>query len=279
MDRRGRPILVTGATGNAGREVVAALGSRGAAVRWAVRTPQGGDEVALDLLRPETWDPALDGAGAVFLLRPPPISDMGTTLVPFVARARAMGVERIVFLSVAGAETSRWVPHRKVEAALMAGPTDWTILRPGFFAQNLADAYLQDIREDDRLYVPAGRGRVAFVDLRDVGEVAARALLGETQPGEAYTLTGPRAVDFGTVAQILSQALGRNVRYRPASIPGYAAHLRRRGLPWGAIVVQTLLHVGLRFGQAATVDPTLGNLLGHPPRDIGAFIADHTDLW
>ncbi len=137
-----------------------------------------GDDVEvapLDFARPATFGPALVGVRALFLMRPPAVANVRDTLLPLVDAAAAGGVEHVVFLSVAGADTNRWIPHHAVEAHLRAGRVAWTLLRPGFFAQNLGDAYRRDIVEDDRLYVPAGDGAAAFVDVRDVAEVAALA--------------------------------------------------------------------------------------------------------
>lgn len=273
-------ILVTGATGNVGASTVAALVARGATVRAAVPRPTevpGAEAARFDFADRATWEVAA-GCDALFLLRPPPIGDTRRTLVPFVDAARAAGVHKVVFLSVVGAERTRWVPHHAVEVHLRSTPGRWTILQAGFFAQNLGDAYRRDIAEDGRLYVPAGRGRVAWVDVRDIAEVAADALLG-AHDGLAPVLTGPEALDFDQAAEILSVALDRRVDYRPASVLGYAAHLRRRGLPWSQIGVQTVLHVGLRFGQAATVDPTLGRLLQRPPRPLAQYVEEHRARW
>jgi uncharacterized protein YbjT (DUF2867 family) len=161
------------------------------------------------------------------------------------------------------------VPHHRVETHLRASGVGWTILRPGFFAQNLADAYRADITRQDRIYVPAGDGRVAFVDTRDIGEVAARILLAPTEhAGRGYLLTGREAPTFTQVAESLTRELDRRIRYEPASVLGYARHLRRQGLPAAQVVVQTVLHAGLRRGDAATVDPALEALLGRRPRTI-----------
>lgn len=281
-------VLVTGPTGNTGREVVHALLERGVEVRAAHLRPDDvrarfGDAVQaarLDLRDPTSWAAAARGCTRMFLLRPPAISDTKRTLVPFIDVAREQGVGHVVFLSVAGAGENEIVPHHAVEAHLRARGPEHTILRPGFFAQNLQDAYRRDIVEDDRLYVPAGRGRAAFVDLRDVAEVAAMALREPAAHREqAYTLTGPEAIGFAEAAALLSKALGRTVKYEPASMLGYALHLRRRGLPWAQVVVQTILHVGLRLGQAQAVDPTLASLLGRPGRTLGEYVRDHAALW
>jgi uncharacterized protein YbjT (DUF2867 family) len=284
-----RPMLVTAAAGNVGREVVAELVRRGVPVRAAERdlarasavAASGVERVRLDFTDRATWGPAVAGCDAMFLLRPPAISDMRATLVPFVDRARDEGVRHVVFLSVAGAGSNKLVPHHAVEAHLAASREPHTILRPGFFAQNLQDAYLRDITEDDRLHLPAGEGRVAFVDVRDVAEVAALALVDPAaHAAKAYTLTGPEAIDFRAVAEILSDALGRTIRYVPASVLGYVHHLRRRrGLAWQHALVQTILHVGLRWGQAQTVDPTLARLLGRPGRTLCTYVHDHAHLF
>jgi uncharacterized protein YbjT (DUF2867 family) len=236
--------------------------------------------VRLDLRDRSTWAPALRGVQHLFLVRPPAIADVEATLNPFIDAAREHGVIHVVFLSVAGAGKSKVVPHRKVEQHLQARGDDFTSLRPGFFAQNLATAYRQDIVEDGRIYVPAGRRPVNWIDVRDVAEVAALVL---TDPaphrGRSYTLAGAGPVPWSEVTGALSAALGRPITYQPASVLGYVRHLARRGLPRGAILVQTILHVLLRFGQGATVDPTLARLLGRPPRTIRQFVEDSAQVW
>ncbi len=281
-------ILVTGATGNVGREVVRALRARGVAVRAAVSSVASAEKlwggeveaVRFDFRQPATWADAVEGCTGVFLLRPPPIADVEKTLNPFVDFAREKKAVHVVFLSVAGAGENKIIPHHKVEVHLKASEAPYTLLRPGFFAQNLQDAYLRDIREEDRLYVPAGKGRAAFVDLYDVAEVAAEAFVApEKHTNKAYTLTGPEAIGFDDVAGILCDVLGRSIRYQPAWVVGYLRHLRRRGLPWGQCIVQTILHVGLRFGQAERVDPTMEALLGRRGRTMRMYVEANQELW
>lgn len=284
-----RAILVTGATGNVGAPLVGALAARGLPARAAVRSPDraraalgeaASEVVTLDFERPETFAPALRGCRGLFLLRPPAIAKVKTTLNLLVDEAAAAGVEQVVFLSVIGADTNRFIPHHAVERHLMSSGLSWTLLRAGFFAQNLGDTYRADIRDDDRLFVPAGGGRVAFVDTRDLAEVAALAF---AEPGThreaAWPLTGPQAVTFDEAAAFLTEALGRPIRYDRAGLWSYALHLRRRGMPLAQVAVVTALNGGLALGHAEAVDPTLGSLLGRPPRGIGAYIHDHRDLW
>jgi uncharacterized protein YbjT (DUF2867 family) len=189
-------------------------------------------------------------------------------------------VKHFVCWSVAGAESNPLLPHAKMERRLKDGPADWTILRPDFFAQNLEDAYLDDIRQDDRIYVPAGQGCIAFLDLADGGDVAALCFeRHDAQLGEAYHLTGPQAVRFAEVAAILSRTLHRSITYQPASIAGYVRHLRGRGMGWGRAAIQTYLHLSLRFGASAEVSDDVARLLGRPPRAITNDIERRRDMW
>lgn len=216
-----------------------------------------------------------------FLLRPPAIYYTKNTLTQFITSSRQNGVQRIVFLSVAGAADKKLVPHHAIEQKLRSSSNDWTILRPGFFAQNLASAYRDDIMQDNRLYLPAGKGKVAFVDLRDVGKVAAQTLTSFSEhAGMTYTLTGPESYTFYDVANMLSANLDRAIEYIPASIPGYLYHLlRKKKLGFMQSIIQTILHVGLRFGQAEKIDPILGQLLHQKPNTIENYIDDYVDIW
>jgi len=279
--------MVTGAGGNVGGAVVRSLIAAGIPVRAAgtnvralERTFPGVDVAHLDFHTPSTFGPALHGVGGLFLMRPPPIAKVGPTLNALVDVAEQAGVDHVVFSSVTGADTNRVVPHHRVETHLRASGLSWTILRPGFFAQNLADAYRFDIVCDDRIFLPAGRGLAAFIDVRDLGDVVATVFADPAAHRSAgYTLTGSLAVDFQEVAVVLTRELGRPIRYQPANVLTYMSHLKRQGLPAPQILVQTILHTGLRRGQASRVDPTLAVLLGHPPRTLQQYVHDYRTTW
>ena len=278
------PVLVTGATGNLGGAVVRSLAAAPMPVRAAARDPEAVrrvhpdvEPVRLDFENPSTFDAALHGVSGLFLMRPPHIARMRGTVNALIDAANEAGCH-IVFASVAGA--NRLVPHHRVETHLARTSPSWTVLRPGFFAQNLADAYWSDIVQDDRLYLPAGTGKVAFIDVRDVGDVVARAF---AEPAVhrhlVHTLTGPEALDFHAVAAILTTELGRTVRYEPATVLGYLRHLGEQNIPRGQRLVQTVLHTGLRRGQAEAVELALPDILGRPARPLAQYVHDHRTLW
>ena len=280
-------ILVTGALGNVGSAVVGSLLDRGVSdVRVAdisrdalVERFPGIEAVMLDYTDASTFAPVVADADRVFLIRPPAVSRVGNTINPFLDLAESSGVRHVVFSSVAGAESNRIVPHHRIEAHLIDSGMAWTMLRPGFFAQNIATAYRQDINEANRIYVPAADGLVAFIDARDIADVAAACLTEDGHEGNGYHLTGPQAVTFDQVADLLSTKLGRAISYEPASVLGYFRHLRTQGLVLPHAVVQTLLHTGLRRGDAEPVTRTVEDLLGRPARTLDTYLDDNLALW
>lgn len=271
-----------------GSEVVRTLLSRGGLIRavddsaQSVRATHGSSvEVgALDWSDRSTFKGALEGCEGVFLVRPSHISNMETTLIPFLDAAVERGVKHIVFLSVLGAATNELIPHRIVESHLAACGVRHTVLRAGFFAQNLGVVYRDDIATEARLFLPGGRGRVAFVDTRDIAELAAMIFADPASHIDAtYTCTGNEALSFEETARLMTDIVSRPIRYEAASLAGYVRHLHLQGVPLAEIAVQTVLHVGLRTGPLEQVDTTLERLLGRKPRSLATYIRENVSLW
>lgn len=273
--------LVTGATGKAGAEVARALSARGAKVRLAARSPGSNstDRVALDFNDPGTFAPALEGVSGIFLMRPPQVVRPARTINAFLDKAVEVGVESCTFMSVAGADSAKLLPHRKTEDHLRTLPLKWTILGPGFFDQNFTDAYLNDIKQGE-LALPSGNARVAFIDALDIGEAAAITLMRPTEHhGKSYHLTGGQAITFHEATAELSRQLERPVAYRPVSAFTYLREQVRRGgaIPQAAIL--TLIHVGLRNGSGAEISPDLPLLLGRDSTTFREFVARSISLF
>lgn len=277
-------VLVTGAGGNVGREVVRALAGRpGALVRAAILNngdtervlDAASETVRFDFGDPATYGPALAGASKLFLMRPPPIADVNRFIKPFIAAAAAAGINHIVFLSLLGVERNPLVPHAKIESILRDSGVPWTMLRCGFFMQNLDTTHRADIVEQDDLFVPAGEGRTAFIDTRDIGAVAALALDEAGHEGQAYRLTGREALAYGEVAAIMTEVLGRPITYSNPSPLAFARRMRQRGHPWGYINVMEGVYLSTRLGMAAAVFPDAADLLGREPITLRQYVADY----
>lgn len=281
MDRP--PILITGATGNVGGPLAALLVEAGQPVRAAGTRPRavpaGAEFVRLDFLDPSSFGPALSGVRRVFLMRPPQLADAKRQFQPFIDAMGRAGVEQVTFLSLLGAERNRLVPHRTIEDLLQASGLGWTLLRCGFFMQNLSTTHRDEIRAADEIIVPAGGGRTAFIDVRDIAAVAARTLTEGGHAGRAYPLTGEEPLDYAEVAAMLSIALGRPIAYRYPSLLRFVRYSRSVGRDTAYTAVMAAIYTTTRLGMAAAVTPDVRRLLGRPPATMRAFIDAHRALW
>ena len=271
-------ILVTGASGTVGREVVKALVERQEPVRAAYRSrpqnvPAGVESVALDYDRPETIAPALRGVDTLFLL--------STTVAPevrVVDEAARAGVKRIVKLSVLGApegpfEFARW--HRPVEQHIEASGLAWTHLRPNGFMQNLINYKGETIRAQSALYASVGEAAISHVDARDIGAAAARVLTESGHEGQAYDLTGGAALTYAEVAEALSAALGRTIRYVPITPEQYRAAAVAAGTPEAYADALVDLDRAYARGVGSRVASGVKTLTGRDPISFDAFARDH----
>lgn len=266
-------ILVTGATGTVGAPLARCLADAGAPVRAASRHPgpagsPGVEPVAFDLLEPTTWAAALDGVEVVFLLRPPQVTSV-RAVEPFLWACVGAGVRHVVFLSVQGADRLRVVPHARIEAAIRRTGLAWTFVRPSFFTQNLAEVHGAQVRAHDELLVPAGHGRTAFVDAHDVAAVCAQALLRpQDHRGATWTPTGEEALTYDEVAALLSEVVGRPVRYRAPGLIAYARRARSWGMGAGTVAVTSVVYSTARLGVAAGLTGDVLAVTGHRPASV-----------
>ncbi len=280
-------VVVTGAGGNVGREVVRELAARGVPYRAAVvndadaaRVPDlGGEQVRFDFTDPATFGPAFDGATNLFLMRPPAISDIERDMKPAIDYAVTAGVQHIVFLSLLGVEKIRIVPHAKVERLVVELGVSYTFLRCAFFMQNLDTTHRQDLVEYGDIFIPADKGKTSFIDVRDIGAAAAIAL---TEPGfenTAIPLTGSEALDYHEVAQLMTEILERPITYSDPSPLKFARRFRERGFEPGYINVMEGIYLTTRFGLADGITPDAIELLGRPTISMRQYIEDYAPVW
>jgi uncharacterized protein YbjT (DUF2867 family) len=280
-----KPILITGATGNVGREIIKRLYRAGVPVRAAVVSPVNAENlpvpvpwVIFDFTNPATYPAALAGVEKMFLLRPPHLADVKRDIQPTLEYAAEVGVKHIVFLSLIGAEKNRFVPHGQIEKLLQRGTVPYTLLRCGFFMQNLSTTHRQDVQDGD-IFIPAGRGKTAFVDVRDIAEVAAKILTESGHEQKVYLLTGSAAYDYGEVASLISQILDRPIQYRNPSLPHFIWRFWRRGHPLRYVSVVAVIYLTTRLGMAATIMPDMRELLERDPISLSQFIRDYAGVW
>ncbi|MDI3211611.1 SDR family oxidoreductase [Arthrobacter sp. AL12] len=284
-------VLVTGATGNVGSAVLKLLRKANIPARGAV-SPEPPTSlvqvaetksatVAFDFLDPSTWDLAFEGIELVFLVRPPALSNVPRDIVPALEAARHAGVKHIVFLSLQGAESNSVVPHAKIEKWLRTSGLSWTFLRPSYFMQNLSTTHVAEIRDHSQIVIPAGKGRTALVDVNDIAAVAVEVLAHpEAHLNRSWTLTGPNAMTYDEVAEILSAELGRPIRYTRPSVGHYAKHARRDlGMPWEMVLVTAAIYTVARLGRAAGLTNDVRAVTGRPPTSFAEFAHRERDGW
>lgn len=280
-------ILVTGAPGNVGSEVVYGLQQLGVPFRIGAydvgqaRKVFGGDAeiVHFDFLKPETYTHAFDGIEHLFLVRPPNLSNIKRDIAPAIAEAVRAGVNHIIFLSIQGVEQNRVVPHYKIEQAILASGADYTFLRASFFMQNLATTHRAEIRDEHQIAVPVGDAKTSFIDVRDIGAVAVLVLTNDTHRNQKYTLTGGEALNYYQVAQNLSAILAYPIAYTHPSALTFLRRQLRRGQKFGYALVVTALYTITRFGNAKQVTDDVKHLLGRAPITFSQFVMDYRAQW
>jgi uncharacterized protein YbjT (DUF2867 family) len=278
-------ILVTGATGTTGRELVRMLRDAGSRVRAFVRDAERGrlvlgDGVDLavgDFDDADALRAAVEGVGRVYVLTPPhPQQAEWERAVVFAARDA--GVGHVVKHSLLGAADDSPMQaarqHRASEREVEASGLAFTILRPNFFHQTFAGGMVVQ----GSMFTAAGDGRVSFVDARDVAAAAVTVLTGDDgHEGRTYVLTGPQSLTFAEAAAVIGEETGRAVQHVDVPAEQLAAGMAQAGVPeWLARDVAALQTVYAGGGGDAVTDD-VRTLTGRDPRSLRDFVREHAD--
>jgi len=279
-------ILVTGGTGLIGGEVLRRLSEAGVPARALTRDVKKAGQmpgvtwVSGDLSKPETLPKVFEGAKTLFLLTHY-LEDMVELQHNAIAAARAAGVKHVVKVSAfaasghSNAPIGRW--HYQVEKELEDSGLAWTFLRPHHFMQNLL-AQSDYVVNDGAIYSPSGDGKIPYVDARDVAAVAAVILAApEHHRSKTYVLTGSEAISYRQAAGIISQVIGKPVRFVDESSDQAQARRIREGIP--PAVIESILAIGAyqrAGGKTVTITSTIADLTGRAPLTVAEFVREHT---
>jgi uncharacterized protein YbjT (DUF2867 family) len=277
-------ILVVGATGTNGREVVQQLSARGVPVRALVRGTEKSPDLRLanvelvrgDLGDPPSLDAALRGVRKAFIVTAVDQRCVEWFRNFFAAAKRAGGPHVVKFsgMGAGSADTPIMNQHGETDDMLQRSGMPWTILRPNSFHQNLLWS-AGTIKDQGTFYLPLGDAKQSLVDVRDIGAVAAEVLTGAGHEGQVYELTGPESLSYHDVAATLTKVLGKPVRYVPVSLDAAKESMLKAGMPeWNAASLKDLYRVFATGTYARTTD-TIARLTGRPPRSFEQFARDH----
>ncbi|MBI3152838.1 MAG: SDR family oxidoreductase [Chloroflexi bacterium] len=272
-------ILITGATGSIGKELVRQLIDKGVKFRVLVRDEKKvtglGDQVEIaigDLSKPETLGTAMHGIDKLFLVTP----DMGQVRA-LLGVAKQSGVRHVVKISTIEADRSlgpgKW--HRQQEDLIKSMGFAWTFLRPTMMMINIIEWWGETVKSQNAVYFPGGNGKVPPVDPCDVAAVACAALTESDHEGKVYELTGPQAFTIGEMVEILAKALGKPIRYTDVPVFAAAIGMLRFGLPLYVVIglMQTL--GALRRSEYAYVSDVVEQVGKRKPRTFEAWCQEY----
>jgi uncharacterized protein YbjT (DUF2867 family) len=280
-------ILVTGASGNAGRAVVDEMRKSSMPFRAMYRSeedarkaPAGVPAVIADFASSESMKDALAGVDSVYLVCSP-IPALVELESNVIDASRQKGVKHLILNSALGADDypksfPAW--HRIVEDKLKASGLAFTILRPNSFMQNILSLIAPSVRQQGAFFAAMGDGRTSYLDLRDVAAVIARVL---TSPGEhvgkTYELNGPEAVTYTELAQRIARVCDRPAKF--VDIPEAAQRAGMLGLGMPEWQVDALLDLQRYYsnGRGGEVTEVLTQLLRRPPVKLDSFLREFRD--
>jgi len=282
-------VLITGATGTVGSEVLnrlSALGTQARAVtrdprRAAANSPPHIEFVQGDFDDPESMRKACADVERAFLLTPSS-ERAEEQQIAFARIARESGVRHIVKLSQLHADPNapeRFLRyHGVVEAAVRNSGLTFTFLRPNLYMQGLLN-FRQTIQQQSTFFAAAGDAQISAVDVRDLADVAVAALTSATHENQVYSLAGPAALTFADMAEQLSQAIGRTVTFVDVAPGVMRSALADLGFPiWQAdgLLEEFAMY---RRGEAAGVESGVREALGRPARSFAEFAHDYAALF
>ena len=278
-------ILVTGATGNNGQDLIRQLTAIGQRVRALVRKPteaaklDGSNiEVAAgDFDQPESLEAALQGVEKAFLLTPA-AERFVQWQKDFIQAAQRAKIKHLVKFSAMGAHARSASEllklHAETDEVLRRSGVPFTILQPNGFYQNML-SMAHTIKAQGVFYWPLKNASQSTVDIRDISAVAVKVFVSSGHEGKTYVITGPEALTYQEAAERLSAVLGRKIQYVDVPISAAADGMRKSGMPdWYVQAVSELLAY-FATGAVATVTDTVPRLLGRPATSFEQFVKDH----
>lgn len=278
-------ILITGATGNIGIEVVHYLNELNfdseifAAVRnieKAKNTFKNYPDLLyrqFDFEDERTYSIAFDQIDILFLLRPPHISEVEKVFRPLLNSIKENGINKIVFLSVQGAEKSKVIPHNKIEGLVQELKFHYIFVRPSYFMQNLTTTLLPEILTKQSITLPSGKAKFNWIDVKNIGESTAILIAKfENHKNQAYEITGTENKTFGDVADLMTDITGRTIRFNSINPFSFYFRKKKEGLNGGFAIVMTILHFLPRFQAEPKISDNYQKLTGKAPTTLQEFI-------
>ncbi|MFW6094947.1 MAG: NAD(P)H-binding protein [Bacteroidota bacterium] len=289
-----KQILITGATGNTGYEVIRSLFNNSPSNRIfaGVRNIDeakskftGFPEIKFthfDFENPATFKNALTNIDTVFLLRPPHISAVKKNFAPLINKMEEKKVREVLFLSVQGAERSKIIPHNKIERLILDSNLDYIFLRPSYFMQNLTTTLIDDIKGKKQILLPAGKAKFNWIDIANIGEASAILLERFKEfRNSAFDITGYENKNFYEVTEELNRQLPANKKiiYHNVDPMTFFRIKKKEEVPAGKILVLIMLHFLPRFQKEPVISDFYEKLTGKEPFTLAGFLEREKNIF
>lgn len=280
-----KKVTVFGATGTIGRELLTYLSLANTPAIAVTRDRSKAERmpfiewIEADLADKASLYHTMKGSATVFLC-----SGFSDNYVNeqnhAIEVAKATGVKHVVKLSSRAASKNSPIPsaqsHGQIEELLKSSDIAWTILRPSSFMQNWLDKLAPTVKNERAIYEATGDGKKAYIDVRDIAEVAVKILVTpEIHIGKTYLLTGGEALNYAQIAEAITNVIEENVVFHSLTAEESKQKMKQQGAP--PPVIQFLLAAAQeqRNGDAALVSDAVTQLLKKPPRSVANFVKDH----
>ena len=279
--------LIIGATGSVGFEVAKRLNKLKKSVQIAVRNPEKAKSIELknvefihfEYINPDTFEKAFKGIKNILLVSPPSYLKIQDSVISAIDSAIKNGVKLIVNISAISVESKLDKPMKMIEDHIKKCKVDSVFLRPNCYMQNFKDLFRNLIIEENEISVPTNNAKTCFVDIRDVADVAVKALTDEKLRNNTYKLTGKQSLNMHVIAHLFSEGLNREIEYNSISEDLFKKRLIAAGWPASTIEGTMQLCSHVKDGETAESSDDIKNILGREPIRFEQFIKDYADNW
>ncbi|QZT36642.1 NmrA family NAD(P)-binding protein [Halosquirtibacter xylanolyticus] len=279
-------ILITGSTGFFGRHLLSQCQEASCDKKNIIAGVRRENEAKVDTqisqfeVRPfdffntHTFEKALDGIQKLILIRPPALKNTKRYILPLIEVAKQKNIQHITFLSVTNTEKSKMIPHLSVEKYIIESGIPYTIIRSGFFMQNIQRLNGNEISLHQTITMTAGNGKVNFTDIRDVVDVAYRSLDDESLRNKELEITGSKCYNFYEVAEMISKKIGKTISYTKPSAIKFIREKVKEKFSIQLIIQMSAVCNRIKQGRAEFTSEDFIKYMHREPKTLEAYIQE-----
>lgn len=280
-----KKILVIGASGNVGKEVIQQLSEHHVSIIGATRHPEKQQPASnltwkqFDVTKQEDLSKLFQGVNRVFLMSAPGYAEQDEILAPLIKAAQYQNVEKVVLMTAIGVDASDDIPFRKAELQLEQSGLNYAIIRPNWFNQNFHTYWMGGIKAENKILVPAGLGKTSFIDVQDIAACAVSLLISEQSENQTYVLTGPESLSYHDIAKMISSVAGQDIGYEDTTPQIFKQGLLQAQLPEDYADLLVGLFEFVKLGYVSEISNDVEKIIGRPPMAFMSYAESSKNFW